>query len=198
MEASPARLEEVKQSRRRRAEQQLSQQAALADLIGEKVGVMVVQGVEATLSERFNQPLVEPVAGRVGFQDLIRPASPAAGANFTYTVGGDKVLWPLSVMCRLTTSAAVGDRTLALEYQDSDGVRYLVAGAPVVASASDSRSWVWHPNAGETSWPVEDAVISPLPQQHLYATNRLVLRIGGADVADQLDQVRISAWVYPT
>jgi hypothetical protein len=198
VEAHALRVEEVKRSRERRAQQQLSQQAALADLMVERFAPVVVQGVESLLSDKFNQPLVAPVAGRVGYQDLLRPASPAAGANFTYTVSGDKVLWPLSVMARLTTSAVAGDRTLALEYQDSDGVRYLVAGAPVVVSNSDTRSWVWHPNAGETSWPVEDAVISPLPQQHLYATNRLVLRIGGADGGDQLDQVRISAWVYPT
>lgn len=198
MEASPERLEEVRRSRERRARMQLSQQGALADLIGEKVGVMVVQGLEGLLSERFNQPLVEPVAGRVGYQDLLRPENPAAGADFVYSVDGSRVIWPLSVMARLTTSAAPGDRTLALEYQDTDGVRYLVAGAPLTVSANDQRSWVWHPQAGNTAWPVESAVISPLPQQHLYATHRLALRIGGADVGDQLDQVRLSVWVYPT
>lgn len=166
--------------------------------LAEQIAVHLVEPVENLIAERFNQPLVEPVVGRVGYQDLLRGTDPAAGSDFRYRVPGTHVLWPLSVMCRFTTSAVVAERTLALEYQDTTDQRYLLAGAPVTASASDARSWVWHPVAGNEAWPVEDAVIAPLPQQHIYPTHSLVLRIGNVQAGDQLDQVRISCWLYPT
>jgi len=159
---------------------------------------LIVAPVESLIAEQFNQRLVEPVAGRVGYQDLLRLDTPAAGADARYTVPGDRVLWPLSVICTFTTSGVAGDRTLAVEYQDNDRARYLIGGAPVTVSASDSRSWCWQPLGGESAWPVENAVLAPLPQQHIYPGNSLVIRIGNPDAADQLSAVRISAWFYPT
>lgn len=148
--------------------------------------------------ERFNQPLVEPVAGRVGWQELIRGEQPAAGASYQYKVPGQEVVKPLSVMCRLTTSAAVATRTLTIEYQDADGVRYLVAGAPVGLEASQTQSFCWHPQAGAPAWPVEDCALAALPPQFLYPTCSLVLKLGNAQAADQIDRVRISAEKFRT
>lgn len=166
--------------------------------LGEQIAVHLIEPVENLLAERYNQPLVEPVVGRVGYQDLLRGDDPAAGSDFRYTVPGQHVLWPLSVMCRFTTSAVAGDRTLTLEYQDTNGQRYLIARPDVLASANDQRSWCWHPHGKETPWLGLD-VIAPLPQQHIYPTHSLVLRlVGSFDVGDQLDQVRISCWLYPT
>lgn len=166
--------------------------------LGESIAVQLVEPLANVLAERWNQGLVEPVAGRTGYQDLIRPDSPAAGEDFRYTVPGERVLWPLSVMCRLTTSGVAGDRSLTIEYQDADQTRYLVAGANVTLAASQQQSFCWHPLAGDVAWPVDDAAIAPLPQQMIYPASSLVLRLAGGDAADQLDQIRLSVYLYPT
>jgi hypothetical protein len=167
------------------------------ELAGE-IAVQLVEPLGNALADQYNQRLVEPVAGRPGYQDLLRPADPAAGANLRYTVPGDFVMWPLSVFARLTCSAVAGDRSLTLEYQDSDQQRYLVAGAPVTLAASQQQAFCWHPLAGDVAWPVDDAAIAPLPQQMLYPTSSLVIRLAGGDVGDQIDKARLSVYFYPT
>ena len=56
--------------------------------------------------------------------------NPATGTDSVYVVSGGNALWPLSVMCRLTTSGAAGERAVALEYRDGAGERFLVSGMP--------------------------------------------------------------------
>jgi hypothetical protein len=166
--------------------------------LGASIAVALVQPLADVLGERYAQPLVEPVAGRPGYQDLIRGESPAAGSSYRYTVPGQHVLYPLSVMCRLATDATVADRALTVEYQDADGVRYCVAGAPVTLAASQTQSFCWQPQAGGVAWPVEDVAISPLPQTMIYPAHSLVIKLSNGGPADQLDRVRLAVALYPT
>jgi hypothetical protein len=137
-------------------------------------------------------PTVESAPEYAGghFQELIEVPN---GSPAVYTVAGVNALWPLSVLCRLTCTAAVADRTVALEYQRPNGGRYLVAGTQAAVQASGVQSFCWHPQAGEVAWPVEDAAIAPLPQQHVYPGFRLALVIGNAQAGDLIDQAVISA-----
>ena len=112
-------------------------------------------------------------------------------------MAGGSALWPLSVMCRLTTSAVVQDRTCALEYRTPDGLRYLVAGTQAVVQAGNVQSFCWHPQAGDVAWPIEDAAIAPLPQQHLMPSFQLAVVVGNGDAGDVLDQVLLSARFDP-
>jgi hypothetical protein len=116
-----------------------------------------------------------------------------AGASYVYTVSGSDVL-PQSVFCRLTCSAAVGDRTVAVEYQLPSGQVYCVAGANVTLQATQVGSFCWHPNTGQGSWPVDGVALAGLPQQTLTNGRRLVVKLGGgSDAADQLDLIAIAA-----
>jgi hypothetical protein len=166
--------------------------------LGASVAVQLVKPLAELLADKYAQPLVPAVAGRPGYQDLIRGATPAAGSSYRYTVPGEHVFYPLAVLCRLTTDATVASRSLTLEYQDADGVRYCVAGAPVTLSASDSKSFCWQPQSGGVAWPVEDVAISALPQMMLYPSNSLVIKLSSGAAGDQIDQVRLTAALYPT
>jgi hypothetical protein len=167
--------------------------------LAEALAPLVVAPLEAMMAEQFAQPLgTVEASGRAGYQDLIRGTDPAPGADWVYDVGGDAILFPLSVMARLTCSAAVSDRSLTVEYRDADGVRYLVGGAPVTLAASQQQSFCWQPNAGDVAWPVNDAAIAPLPQQFLYPGASLAVHLQSGDAADQLDELRLSAYLYPT
>lgn len=140
---------------------------------------------------QYAQPLVEPVAGHVGYHELIAGVNPTAGASFRFRIPGEYALRLLSVLATLTTSAVAGSRSLTLEYQDSEDVRYLVAGAPVTLPASQAQTFCWHPLAGDVAWPVEDAAIAPLPQQFLYPTSSLLIKIGNVQAGDQLSSIRL-------
>lgn len=159
---------------------------------------LLVEPLQEVLAEQHNQPLgAVEVAGRAGYQDLLRSIDPAIGQDFVYTIPAGKVLYPLSVMCRLTTSAVVGDRSLTVEYLGGDEVRFLVMGAEVTLAASQSQAFCWHPEAGERSWPVNDCAIAPLAQQFLYPGTALTIHNEGGDVDDQIDLVRLSGFFYP-
>lgn len=146
----------------------------------------------------YAQGLVQPVAGVPGRQELVAGASPAAGASYRFRTPGEYIIRPLSVLCQLATSAAVGDRTLTLEYQDSDDVRYLVAGTQAALTALQTQSFCWHPLAGDVAWPVDDVAIAPLPQQMIYPSSSLVIKIGNVQVGDQISLVRIVVEKYET
>lgn len=185
-------------SRKRREAYYQQRAEQEADALAPAIAARIVAPLTDVLAETWNQNLVEPVAGRVGYQQLLKPTSPSAGADFRWTVTGEAVLWPYSVMCRLTCSAVVGERSLTLEYRDADDVRYLVAGANVTLAASQVQSFCWQPEAGSGFWPVQDTAIAPLPQQMIYPLSSLVLHIGNVQAGDQIDQVRLSVALYPT
>jgi hypothetical protein len=167
--------------------------------MAEVMAPLVVAPLEAVLAERFSQPLgTVETAGRAGYQDLRRGLDPPAAQDAVLTVPGHEILWPLSAMARLTCSAAVGDRSLTVEYRNAEGARWLVAGAPVTLQASDQQAFCWHPQAGDVAWPVNDVAIAPLPQQFLYPTTALAIHLQGAQAGDQLDQVTVSVYVFST
>jgi hypothetical protein len=130
------------------------------------------------------------------YQQLIALPQGTGTAGASYVVQSDP-MWPLSVMCRLTTSNAVADRTVAVEYQDGDGVRFVVAGTQAVVQASGQQSFCWFGSAGSVAWPIEDAALAPLPQMYLTYNQRLALHVWNGDSGDVLDQIRISARFDP-
>lgn len=130
------------------------------------------------------------------YQQLIALPQGSGASGARYVVQSDP-MWPLSVMCRLTTSAAVADRTVAVEYQDGDGVRFVVAGTQAVVQANGTQSFCWFGTAGAVAWPIEDAAISPLPQMYLTYNQRLALHVWNGDSGDVLDQIAIAARFDP-
>lgn len=154
-----------------------------------------------SLLERQVAPPPQPAAlewgDNFGYQQLIDGAAPGPGLDFSYPVPGDVTVYPLSVMCQVVTSGVAGDRSVAVEYRDGDDVRYVICGAPVTVPANTTQSFCWHPLVGNPSWPVEDAALAPLVQQHLYSPARLAITVWDGDAGDVIEQVRVSAQFFP-
>lgn len=131
------------------------------------------------------------------WQQLIHGPNGTGVSDSVYKVAGVRALFPLSVMCRLTTDATVADRTVALEYRDASGTRFVVAGSQAVVQANGQQSFCWHPQAGEVAWPIEDAALAPLPQQYVFWGMQVALKVWGGVAGDVLDQVVISARFVP-
>lgn len=172
------------------------QDRAVAELTAELIGAAVIESIVIPMRELAPQPA--PVeGGPVNVQQLVNAPNGTGTRPSVYTVAGGAALWPLSVMCRLACSATAADRTVALEYRTPDGARYLVAGTQAVVQASNTQSFCWHPQAGEVAWPIEDAAIAPLPQQHVMPGFQLAVVVGNGQSDDVLDDVLISARFDP-
>jgi hypothetical protein len=126
-------------------------------------------------------------------QVLVNGQRPLPGSDAVY-VSPAVAFWPYSVMVRLTTSGAAGSRNVALEYRDGNGARYSVAGASVTMPAGSVQSFCWHHAAGSPTWAVEDAAIAPLAPQWVEPPNVLAVKVWNGDVADQLDNFRLSIY----
>lgn len=174
----------------------LSRDRAMAEYMAERIGEAIGERLVLPTIEVAPQPA--PIVGQaVNVQQIVNVKNGSGTSPSVYTVAGGAALWPLSLMCRLTCSAAVADRTVALEYRTPDGTRYLVAGTQAVVQALGVQSFCWHPQAGEVAWPIEDAAIAPLPQQHVMPGFQLAVKVGNGDVGDVLDQVLVSARFDP-
>ena len=169
---------------------------AFADLLAEGIGESLAAKIVLPTLELA--PQIAPIEGSpVNVQQLVNVANGTGVVPSVYTVAGGAALWPLSVICRLTTSAVVANRTVSLEYRTPDNTRYLVAGTQVVQTASDAWTYCWHPEAGDVAWPVPDAVLAPLPQQHVMPGFKLAVVVGSGDAGDVLDRVMISGRFDP-
>jgi hypothetical protein len=174
------------------------QEKDMAQVIAERLAGLIVPELD-TRFETLHGQLVGQLEGvqaapqdvAKGWQELVYGSPPNAGADYVYTVHTAS-LWPLSVMCRVTCSNAVGERRPVLEYRDQNGSRYMTAGADVGLAASQSQSFSWVPNAGPGAWPVDDVAMLELPQQVLKRGYQLAVRLAGGDVADQIDTVKIA------
>lgn len=141
----------------------------------------------------LNTPGPEPVTdlspGSDVWDTLIDAAQPPHGQSsvttFRYT------FQPYSVICRLTTSAAAGLRTIRLEYQDANGARYALSQPPVSIDPSNEVTVSWFPGVGVASW-ANDVLNMPLPVQPLQPNFRLAVIVGAIDSGDALDRVRIA------
>jgi hypothetical protein len=171
-------------------------QRALAQATGNLIGARIAESVVLPTLELAPQPApVEGIAANV--QQLVSMPNGTGATGSAYEVAGGAALWPLSVICRLACSGVAADRTVALEYRNPDGLRYLVAGTQAVVQAGNTQSFCWHPQAGDVAWPVDDAAIAPLPQQHLMPGFALAVVVANGDAGDVLDRVLLSARFDP-
>jgi hypothetical protein len=166
---------------------------AMIELASELIGAAVAEHLAVPTFDKPPQQGALREYPVYSVQELIYGPNGTGTSDSVYEVAGEAAMWPLSVMCRLVTSNAVADRTVALEYRDQNGSRFLVAGTQAVVQASTTQSFCWHPQAGDVTWPVEDAAIAPLPQQHLFNGMVLALKVGNGQAGDVIDTVRISA-----
>jgi hypothetical protein len=173
-----------------------SKERTALDRLAAAVGEAVADKIVLPTLELAPQPA--PIPGvPANIQQLVSLPNGTGAVASVYTVAGGAALWPLSVMCRLTCSGVVADRKVALEYRSPDGTRFLVAGTSAVVKAGDVYSFCWQPEVGTGVWVVEDAILQPLPQQHLMPGFKLAVVVGNGDAGDVLDQVVVSARFDP-
>lgn len=132
------------------------------------------------------------------WDELVTPANPAAGANFVRLVPG--ITWEraISIEATFTTDAVVVNRFPFVAYADGDSVEYYhaVAGAALAATGVLTVTWS---TVLDTNVPAGAGFAgAPLRDEELPAGYHLVVGLTGADVGDQVSNVRLRLRRTPT
>ena len=126
-----------------------------------------------------------------GWQELIKPPSPAFGANFTRVVPVETYERVVALRYQLATSAVVGNRFPQIRFADQDGSDFLrSAGAgTIVASASVLPSLVVN-GAGNVGGTTGDT-FGTLPDLLLPPLYSISIAVAGIDAGDQISNIRM-------
>lgn len=132
------------------------------------------------------------------WDELIRPANPAVGSNFSRTVPGHTFERFLSIEATFTMSAVVANRFPFVAYQDGDlNELYRVpVGVAIVANGVATVTWS---QELDTNAPANSAFLgSPLRSEELPSGYHLVVGIASIDAADQISAIRLWTHRVPT
>lgn len=143
------------------------------------------------MSRELLTPAIDsPPLRRYGLPELVYGETPAAGAGLTISLDGNFLVRLLSLYLTLTTDATVGDRQVTVSYADQAGDRFMVAGAPVTQAASSVNDWCFSVFQPQAEWPVDATILVPLAPKLLLPTQKIVVAVGGIEVADAITGVR--------
>lgn len=152
-----------------------------------------------SVAEPVTVGLLEPFGYGLGYADFITPASPAAGAALTLKVGGENYVRLLAARATLTTSAAVANRVLTLDYINARGTTFVQNGASVLVTAnSTNQVFEWDKNRTVAEWNTGTPVWAPLQSIMLQPGFSIQFNVAAIDVADQLASITLWLERFPT
>jgi len=125
-----------------------------------------------------------------GFRELVYGTSPAAAADFVQAIDGKYRTRLLSVFVRLVTDANAANREVVVEYRDASANRFMLSGAPVVVTATDTIDYAFDVWQGQAEWSVDDSVLVPLKPAILRPTEDFRIHVVNAQAGDQLSRIR--------
>lgn len=136
-------------------------------------------------------PLLDaPPLRRYGPPEYVVEPTPAVASHFVGDIGGGYWTRLLSVHVRLVTDANVANRTVLVEYRDDADRRYMLSGAPVVQTASDTIDWTFDVFQGQAEWEIDDTVVVPLKPMLLLPGHDFRVFVDNVQAGDQLSLVR--------
>lgn len=131
--------------------------------------------------------LLSPFAHGVGYQDVLFPASPAAGANLAVTVEGRNWLRVLGARLNVTTDANVANRFVSLDYVNARGQTIMrnAAGLVVTASTTNQR-FEWTAQRTDAQWAANTPVLVPVYPLFLAPGSVVQFTLDSIQVGDQV------------
>lgn len=131
------------------------------------------------------------------YQDLLMPADPALGADFTFEVPGDERVVIVSAMCELTCAVGGAERGVSLQMFTWTGRRFMVVGTAAKVSAATSQAFSWQSAAGAGVWSVDDAALAGMPRVMLLPMCTARIHVDGMQAGDQLSELALAVERYP-
>jgi hypothetical protein len=140
----------------------------------------------------ITEGLQESFPSWVRYPDYIDVASPAAGANASFSVGGQNYLRVLAATATLTTDANAANRFLSLDYINARGVTYVRNAAGLVVTASTTnQAFHWNIDRGVAEWAANTPVLAPLLSLFLDPGMTVQFTVDNKQVGDQLSAIRL-------
>ncbi len=141
--------------------------------------------------------LLAPFSVGRGYPQVVRVASPAAGAGFNYRAQQGATENVRAVSFQLVTSAAVANRVPRLDLQDGDNLVVVSVQATVAQAASLTAFWTFQVGVGAAIVGAGNVTALPLPDLFMPDGFRWVLSVGAVDVADQVSAVQVITEIFP-
>jgi predicted phage gp36 major capsid-like protein len=127
-----------------------------------------------------------------GLTDWFSVASPAAGANASFTVGGRNVegLRVVAALATVATDANAADRLLALDYIDARSVTRVRSAATLLVTANTSATvFQWDHAHAVSEWQTGTPVFAPLADVILTPGWTVQLTLDSKQAGDQLSAI---------
>lgn len=133
--------------------------------------------------------LLSPFAHARGYRSLITGTNPAAGANYSHVVPAGKWRRLKAISFTLTTSAAVANRIVTVDYGRPNAGHFYSDGAAVVQTASGTGVFYGSDQRGTSEWNTGTAVFFPLWGGFLEDGYTVGITVANIDAADQLSAI---------
>lgn len=136
--------------------------------------------------------ILEEITGKGSELDFFSPAAPAAGANYSFTVGSKnvKALRLVSVIATLTTDANAANRFFAVDYITSRSTTVLRSAPTVLITASTSATvFQWDTAHTVSEWNTGTMVFAPLANPWLTPGWTVQLTVDNKQVGDTITAI---------
>jgi hypothetical protein len=134
--------------------------------------------------------LLSPFTADQGWQDFIDPASPAAGANFSFQTGGQDFLRIIACTATLTTDANVANRLFALDLLTGRGTNPIRNAATVLVTANTAATvYQWDLCHSVSEWNTGTPVYSPMVDIMLGPGWTVQLTVDNKQVGDTITAI---------
>jgi hypothetical protein len=136
-----------------------------------------------------------PFTSEQGYTDFLTPSSPAAGANYSFTVGGLSSTWTriVAVKATLATDANVANRLFSLDYVSGRAGAMIRNAATVLITASTAATvFQWDHAHTVSEWQTGTPVFSPLVDIILTPGWTVQLTVDNIQAGDQISAIAVT------
>ena len=143
--------------------------------------------------------LLQPFTLGDGYQDFIPIATPAAGANASFTVEARSWVRVLAARATLTTSATVANRFFSLDFINARSQTYCrnAAGLVIVASTTN-QVFEWNLARTRAEWATGTPVLCPVLPCFLPPGTVVQFTVDTIQAADQIASVSLTVERFDT
>jgi hypothetical protein len=125
-------------------------------------------------------------------------ANPAAGAGFTYTVGGNYWERIAAVSFTIVTDGNAANRQVLLAFKDGSGANIASTASGGTQAATLTRLYSFVPNQGTAPALIGTTFLAPLPVLFLQPGFTMVMSITSVQAGDQVSAIRVYREAFDT
>jgi hypothetical protein len=124
------------------------------------------------------------------FSQLLRPASPAAGAGLTLTPSGNYWFLGDSLSFTLATNSTAALRSVTFQIQDADGTPIATVPSALTVTASTTANYTYLSTVNGESGFDNGPILNVYPQLFVQPGYKLLLTVNNVQTGDQLSGIR--------